>query len=100
MILDSIMSYETSVVSSVHNLIVIIELVQVSKDVIRISAAQVAKAGVNPHHLPGQQSSTGTPELHLDGLGLVRDATAVVSSKAYSTVLRPVSLGAHTAGES
>lgn len=83
--------------TSVYNLIVIIELVQVRKYVVRISATEVAKAGINPHHLPGQHSSVGTTELYLDGLGLVWDATAVISSNTYSTVLWPVSLGADTA---
>lgn len=63
---------------SVHDLIVLIVRHQVSKDIIGVSAGEVAEACVDPHVLPGEYCSIGTLKLHLDSLRLVRDAAAFI----------------------
>lgn len=73
-------------------------ILQLSKDVIGIFAAEVAETGLDPHHLPGEPCAIRTLELHVDGLGLVGDAAALVCADA--TVFGPVLLLAGAARDS
>lgn len=53
---------------SVHDLIVLIVRLQVSKNIVRVFAGEVAEACVDPHVFPSEYCSIGTLELHLDSL--------------------------------
>jgi hypothetical protein len=77
---------------SVDDLIVVVVVLQLREDVVGVPAAEVTEAGVDPHHLPCQSGSVGTLELHLDSLGLVRDAAAIVCGHADTTVFWTVGL--------
>lgn len=83
----------------VHDFWVTIVTLQLGEDVIRVFAAEVAEAGLDPQHLPGESCPVRTLKLHVDGLGLVGDATALVC--ADTTVFGPVQLlaGAARDGE-
>lgn len=85
--------------ASVHDLWITIVTFQFCKDVIRVLAAEVAEARLDPQHFPGEARLVGTLEVHVDGLGLVRDAAALVG--ADPAVLGPVLLlaGAARDGE-
>lgn len=61
---------------------------QLGKDVVGVSAAEVAEAGLDPQHLPCEAHPVGTLELHVDGFGLVGDAAALVC--AHAAVFGPV----------
>lgn len=74
---------------------VAIVTLQLSEDVVGVSAAEVAEAGLDPQHLPGEARPVGTLELHVHGLGLVGDAAALV--RAHAAVLGPVGLRAGAA---
>lgn len=63
---------------SVYDLIVLIVRLQVSKNIIGISAGEVAEACVDPHVLPGEHCSIGTLKLHLDSLRFIWDAAAFI----------------------
>lgn len=71
--------------------------VQLCKDVVWVFAAEVAEARLDPHHLPGEAPLVGALELHVDGLGLVRDAAALVG--ADPAVFGPVRFLADAAGD-
>lgn len=81
--------------SSVHNLSILIVLLQICKDVIGVFAAEVAEAGINPHHLPSEHGSIRALELHLHCFGFIRDAAALIC--ADTTVLWLVELLASAA---
>ena len=70
---------------------------QVGEDVVGVPAAEVAEAGLDPQHLPGESRPVGTLELYVDGFGLVRDAAALV--RADAAVFGPVLLPAGAAGD-
>lgn len=57
---------------------VTVKTLQVDKNVVGVFAAEVAEAGLNPQHLPGEPRPVRTLKVHVDGLGLVRDAAALV----------------------
>lgn len=80
---------------SVHDFWVTVVILQLCKYVIGVFAAEVAEAGLDPHDLPGEPRPVGTLKLHVDGLGLVGDAAAVIG--ADTTVFGPVLLLADTA---
>lgn len=81
----------------VHNLWITVIILQVSKDVIGASAAEVAEAGLNPQHLPGESRPVGTLKLHVNGFGFVGDAAAFVGADA--AVFGPVRFLAGAAGD-
>lgn len=83
----------------VHDFWVTIVTLQLGEDVIGVFAAEVAKAGLDPHHLPGEPRPVRTLKLHVDGFGLVGDAAALVCADA--AVFGPVRLlaGAARDGE-
>lgn len=64
--------------SLVHDFWVTIVTLQVSEDVVGVLAAEVAETGLDPQHLPGESRPVWTLKLHVDGLGLVGDAAALV----------------------
>lgn len=70
---------------------------QLLEDVVGVSAAQVAEARLDPHHLPGEPRAVGALELHVDGFGLVGDAAALV--RADAAVFGAVRLPAGAAGD-
>ena len=72
----------------VHDLWVAVVALEVHEDVVGAPAAEVAEAGLHPHDLPGEAGAVGAEELHVDGLGLVGAAAAVVG--AHAAVLGPV----------
>lgn len=74
----------------VRNLWVAIVVLKVLENVIWVFATEIAKTSLDPHHLPNKACSIGTKELHINGLGLIRDAAALICT--YATVLRPVLL--------
>ena len=82
----------------VHDLWVTIVTLQLGKDVVGIFAAEVAEAGLDPHHLPCESRPVGALEVYVDGLGLVRDAASFVSADA--TEFGPVLLLADAARKS
>lgn len=82
---------------SVDDLIVVVVVLQLREDVIGVPAAEVTEAGVDPHDLPGEHGPVGTHKLHVDGLGLVGNAAAIVCGHAHPTVFRPVRLLTDTA---
>lgn len=85
--------------SLVHDFWVAIVVLQVLEDVIWVFTTKVAKTSLDPHHFPCKASPIGTHKLHINGLGLIRDAAAFICADA--TVLRPVLLltGAPRYGE-
>lgn len=68
---------------------------QVGEDVVGVFAAEVAEAGLDPQHLPGEPRPVGTLELHVDCFGLVGDAAALVCADA--AVFGPILLPAGAA---
>lgn len=60
------------------------------ENVIWVFATEIAKTRLDPHNFPSKASSIGTHKLHINGLGLIRDAAALIC--AYATVLWPVLL--------
>lgn len=78
---------------------VTIVTLQFSKDVIGVFAAQVAEAGLDPHHFPAESRPVRALKLHVDGLGFIGNAAAFVC--ADPAVFRPVLLlaGAARDGE-
>lgn len=74
----------------VHDFRVAIVVLQVLEDIIWVFTTQVAKTSLDPHHFPNKAGSIGTHKLHINGLGLIRDAAAFICT--YTTVLRPVLL--------
>lgn len=74
----------------VCNLWVAIVVLKVLENVIWVFATEITKTSLDPHHFPNKASSIGTQKLHIDGLGFIRNAAALVCTNA--TVLRPVLL--------
>lgn len=74
----------------VHDFRVAIVVLQVLEDIIWVFTTEVAKTSLDPHHFPNKAGPIGTYKLHIDGLGLVRDAAALVC--AHAAVLWPVLL--------
>lgn len=74
----------------VHDFWVAIVVLQVLEDVIWIFATEVAKTSLDPHHFPNKAGPIRTCKLHINGLGLIRNAAALI--RAYATVLWPVLL--------
>lgn len=72
----------------VNNLIDLIVLLEICKDIVWIPAGEVAEAGVDPHVFPIKNGPIWTHKLHLDGLRLVWDAAALIGTD--STVLGPI----------
>lgn len=79
----------------VHDLWVTVVTLQVGEDVVGVFAAEVAEAGLDPKHLPGEPRPVRTLELHVDGFGLIRDAAALICANA--AVFGPVLLPAGAA---
>lgn len=80
---------------SVYDLRVSVVALQVGEDVVGVPAAEVAKACLDPQHLPAEGGAVGAAELHLHRLGLVGDAAAFVC--AHAAVLGPEGPGAGAA---
>lgn len=74
----------------VHDFWVTIVTLQLGEDVIRVFAAEVAEAGLDPQHLPGESRPIRTLKLYVYGFGLVGDAASLV--RADATVFGPVRL--------
>lgn len=74
----------------VDNLVDLIVLLQICKDIIWVPAGEVAEAGIDPHVFPRKNGSIWTHKLHLDGLRLVWDAAALIGTD--STVFGPICL--------
>ena len=81
----------------VHDFWVTIVTLQLCKDVIGVFAAEVAEAGLDPQHLPGEPRPVRTLELYVDGFRLVGDAAALVHADA--AVFWSVRLLAGAAGD-
>lgn len=84
------------VVSSIYDLIVLIVGLQLRENIVGVPAGQVAETRIDPHVLPSEDRPIGTLKLHLNGLGLVGDAAALIST--HSAVFWPVGLLADAAG--
>lgn len=84
---------------SVHDFWVTIVTPQFSKDIVGVFTTEVAEAGLDPQHLPGEAGPIRTLKVNIDCFGLVGDAASLVSADA--TVLRSVLLlaGATRDGE-
>lgn len=83
----------------VHDFRVTIVTLQLCEDVIGVFAAEVAEAGLDPHHLPGESRSVRTLKIYINGFGLVGDAATLVCADA--AVFGPILLlaGAARDGE-
>lgn len=91
------MGIETCSSTSVHDFWVTVVVLQLSEDVVGVFTAEVAETGLDPHHLPGEPGAVRTLEVHVDRLGLVGDAAALV--RADPAVFGPVLLLAGAAGD-
>lgn len=74
-------------------------ILQVGKDVVGVFAAEVAEAGLDPHHLPCESRPIRTLELNVDGFGLVRYAAALVCADTAVLGLVQLLAGAARDGE-
>lgn len=74
----------------VHDFRIAIVVLKVLEDVVWVFATEVTKTSLHPHHFPSKESPVGTCKLHINGLGLIRDAAALIC--AHTAVLGSVLL--------